>query len=41
MSILFGEVVSGMRVVDEISEQITDGKNRPIENIYLSIDVIK
>jgi peptidyl-prolyl cis-trans isomerase B (cyclophilin B) len=38
---VFGEVISGMRVVDEISKQITDGKNRPLENIYLSIDVIK
>ena len=38
---VFGEVVSGMRVVDEISKQITDGKNRPLENIYLSMDVIK
>ena len=37
---VFGEVISGMRVVDEISKQITDGKNRPLENIYLSIDVI-
>ena len=38
---VFGEVVSGMRVVDKISKQITDGKNRPLKNIYLSIDVIK
>jgi len=38
---VFGEVISGMRVLDEISKQITDGKNRPLENIYLSIDVIK
>lgn len=38
---VFGEVVSGMRIVDEISKQITDGKNRPLENIYISIDVIK
>ena len=38
---VFGEVISGMKVVDEISQQITDGKNRPLKNIYLSIDVIK
>ena len=38
---VFGEVVSGMKVVDQISKQITDGKNRPLENIYLSIKAIK
>ena len=38
---VFGEVVSGMEVVDKISKLITDGKNRPLTNLYLSVDVIQ
>ncbi|MBL6871048.1 MAG: peptidylprolyl isomerase, partial [Flavobacteriales bacterium] len=38
---VFGEVISGMSIVDKISDQITDGKNRPIENIYITIKALK
>ena len=37
---VFGEVISGLSVVDKISKQITDGKNRPLKNIYLSVEVM-
>ena len=37
---VFGEVISGLSVVDKISKQITDGKNRPLKNIYLSVEVL-
>ena len=38
---VFGEVISGLSVVDKISKQITNGKNRPLKNIYLSVKVLK
>ena len=38
---VFGEVVRGMNVVDKISKVITNGKNRPLENIYLQMEVLK
>ena len=38
---VFGEVVSGMKIVDKINKVITDGKNRPLENIYLQIEVLQ
>jgi peptidyl-prolyl cis-trans isomerase B (cyclophilin B) len=37
---VFGEVVSGLSIVDKISEQITNGKNRPLNNIFLSVEVL-
>ena len=37
---VFGEVISGLSVVDKISKQITNGKNRPLKNIYLSVEVM-
>ena len=36
---VFGEVISDS-VVDKISKQITNGKNRPLKNIYLSVEVL-
>ena len=38
---VFGEVISGMKIVDQINKVITDGKNRPLENIYLQIEVLQ
>ena len=38
---VFGEVISGMSVVDKISQVITDDKNRPLKNVYLSMKVLK
>ena len=37
---VFGEVTSGMSVVDKISQVITDDKNRPLKNVYLSMKVL-
>ncbi len=37
---VFGEVVKGMSVVDKISSLITDEKNRPLKNVYLTMQVI-
>ena len=36
---VFGEVVSGINVVDEISLLRTDGKDRPLKNVYLTVKV--
>ena len=36
---VFGEVISGLSIVDKISSQITNGKNRPLKNIYLTVEV--
>ena len=38
---VFGEVISGLSIVDKISKQITNGKNRPLNNIYLSVEVME
>ena len=37
----FGEVISGMDVVDKINSQPTDKKEMPLENIYLRTIIIK
>ena len=37
----FGEVISGMDVVDKINSQPTDQKEMPRENIYLKTIVIE
>jgi len=36
---VFGEVVNGMNVVDQISLLRTDGKDRPLKNVYLTVKV--
>lgn len=38
---VFGEVYSGMNVVDKIAEQRTDSYDRPYEDLKISIEVIK
>ena len=38
---VFGEVISGLSIVDKISMQIANGKNRPLNNIYLSVEVME
>ena len=38
---VFGEVISGLSIVDKISKQITNGKNRPLNNIYLSVELME
>jgi cyclophilin family peptidyl-prolyl cis-trans isomerase len=37
---VFGEVVKGMSVVDEIAFVITNEKNRPLKNVYLTMQVL-
>mgnify|MGYP005676991917 CR=1 FL=1 len=37
---VFGEVTRGMSVVDKISSLISDDKNRPLKNVYLTMQVI-
>ena len=36
---VFGEVIKGMSVVDEISQLRTDGNDRPLNNVYLTVKV--
>ncbi len=38
---VFGEVVKGMEIVDELSSVQTDKNNRPIQDIKFSVSVIK
>mgnify|MGYP001173276677 CR=1 FL=1 len=37
---VFGEVIKGMSVVDEIAFVITNEKNRPLKNVYLTMQVL-
>ena len=38
---VFGEVYSGMSVVDKIATQSTDAYDRPIEDLFITVDVIE
>ena len=38
---VFGEVYSGMSVVDKIANQSTDAYDRPIEDLFITVDVIE
>ena len=38
---VFGEVVSGMSVVDKINTVLTDAQDRPLENIILDIIIVE
>jgi len=38
---VFGEVYSGMNVIDRIASQSTDGYDRPIEDLFISVEVIE
>ncbi len=38
---VFGEVESGLEVIDKIAGVATDGNNRPLGNIHMKIEVIK
>jgi cyclophilin family peptidyl-prolyl cis-trans isomerase len=38
---VFGEVESGIEVVDEIAQSAKDGNNRPLTNISMKMEVIK
>ncbi|HHW59908.1 MAG: peptidylprolyl isomerase [Bacteroidales bacterium] len=38
---VFGEVVSGMQVVDKIANMQTDKNNRPLQDIRFAIEIVK
>ena len=38
---VFGEVYSGMSVIDKIATQSTDAYDRPIEDLFITVDVIE
>jgi len=38
---VFGQVYSGMRTVDKISKVLVDQQDRPVENIYLTVEIIE
>ncbi|RYD73892.1 MAG: peptidylprolyl isomerase [Sphingobacteriales bacterium] len=38
---VFGEVVSGFEVVEKIAKQAKDARDRPIENIEMTVEIIK
>jgi peptidyl-prolyl cis-trans isomerase B (cyclophilin B) len=38
---VFGEVIKGMKVVDQINTVLTDAQDRPIENIYIKIKIVE
>lgn len=38
---VFGEVVSGLEVIDKIAAAEVDGRSRPIENIVMKIELVK
>lgn len=38
---VFGQVISGLEVIDKIAQVHTDGRNRPIENVTMKITLIK
>ena len=37
---VFGEVIKGLRVVDQINSVLTDAQDRPLENILIKIKVV-
>ena len=38
---VFGEVIKGMNVVDQINTVLTDAQDRPIENILINIKIVE
>jgi cyclophilin family peptidyl-prolyl cis-trans isomerase len=38
---VFGETISGMEVIDKIATVKTDGNNRPLMNVIMSMEIIK
>ena len=38
---VFGKVYAGMNIVDKICSVLTDANNRPLKNIFLTIEIIK
>ena len=38
---VFGEVIKGMKVVDQINTVLTDAQDRPLENVYIKIKIVE
>jgi len=38
---VFGKVVEGLEVVDKIAEQRTGGRDKPIEDVFLTMEVVE
>lgn len=38
---VFGQVIEGLNVIDSIAQVRTDGNNRPIQNVLMSMEVVK
>jgi peptidyl-prolyl cis-trans isomerase B (cyclophilin B) len=38
---VFGEVISGLEIIDTIASRQTDGYDRPVEDVFYSISLIK
>jgi peptidyl-prolyl cis-trans isomerase B (cyclophilin B) len=38
---VFGETIKGLEVIDKIAAVKTDGNNRPLMNVIMSMEIIK
>jgi peptidyl-prolyl cis-trans isomerase B (cyclophilin B) len=38
---VFGEVVSGMEVIDKIAAELTDRNNRPLKDVRMKMEIVK
>lgn len=38
---VFGQITEGLDIIDQIAAAMTDGRNRPVENIWMKITIIK
>jgi len=38
---VFGSVIEGLDVVDQINQQAIDGREAPIHNIFMEIEIIE
>jgi peptidyl-prolyl cis-trans isomerase B (cyclophilin B) len=37
---VFGRITEGLEIIDSISKVMTDGRNRPLENVWMKISII-
>ena len=38
---VFGEVIAGMKVVDEINKQRVDNRETPLTNVFMEISILE
>ena len=38
---VFGRITEGLDVIDKITKAVADGRNRPVENIWMKVSIIK